>query len=118
MEVEVPAKAIWRWRWLLWVVAVASTAAASWVSVLVVAFVDGRTCDGVATRANRDNGLLGLLVALVVVSTPWVVVTLNSRTRWRRLVLGWLLGVGLILGFATTHLTVASWSSVSGGFCF
>lgn len=116
MEADVAAKAAW--RWLLWVVAVASTAIASWLSVLIVAFADGPTCDGVATSTNRDHALLGLLVALLILSGPWVAFLLSAKGHRFRLVLGWMLGVSLLLGFGGTHLTVQSWSGVGGGFCF
>ena len=86
MQTDGSAATTWRWSWLLWIVAVAATVASSWVSILIVAFADGRTCDGVATSTNRDDGLFGVLVALAVVSFPWVAVLVSVRGHRMRLV--------------------------------
>lgn len=115
---ETTDRARWGWRWLVWCLAIACSAAASWAAVPVIAFFEGPDCNHVATNSNRVHGLLGLVMAFGIISIPWIVVLAESRRHRLRLLIGWILGIALLVAFIVSHLTVRSWDTLGGGFCF
>jgi len=86
------------------------------VAAMLIVFANSPSCDEAATTAQRNDGVLALILGAVVLAGAWGVVAARHRARWRRLALGGAIGPLLLLLIALSHLTTRSW--VGDGICF